>query len=274
MTKLYDRPEICRHCFYPQPGRQLDRSDLGEPVVLALADGTRIGGFWCHPSPDAPTLLYLHGNGERIADQLETWPSWAQRAGANIFFVDYPGYATSAGSPTLSGCCQAAQVALDFLLARDGDQVPAIIVVGRSIGSLFALDVVARNPGPRLSGLALESGIADLCQRLAVWVPHHQLAIDRPALEAAVAADFDQRAKLGRVEVPVLVLHTERDAIVPIWHGEQFAAWAGSHLLRFVRFEAGDHNTIQLFNEGTYVAALADLVNAARGRASGCAARR
>lgn len=263
MDRPYDRPEVCRYYFFPQPGRPLHASEHGEPIALALTDGTRLGGYWAHPLASAPTLLYLHGNGERIVDQLPSWPDWARRAHANLFCLDYPGYATSDGAPTLSSCCQAAQAALDFLLARPVDEVPAVIVVGRSIGSLFALDLAARNRGPRLRGLALESGIADLKQRLAVRVPFDQVAIDRAALEAAVAVDFDQRAKLTQVEVPVLVLHTEQDAIVPIWHGERLAEWAGRRLLRFVRLAAGDHNTIQLYNEQAYVDALCELVSAA-----------
>jgi len=263
MDRPYDRPEVCRYYFFPQPGHPLGASDRGAPVALVLGDGTRVGGYWSHPLPAAPTLLYLHGNGERIVDQLSTWPDWARRAGANLLCLDYPGYATSEGTPTFSSCCQAAQAALDFLLGRPIAEVPAVVVVGRSIGSLFALDLVARNPGPRLRGLALESGIADLGLRLAVRVPFDQVAIDRAALEAAVAIDFDQQAKLARVAGPVLVLHTEQDDIVPIWHGERLAEWAGPRLLRFVRLAAGDHNTIQLYNEQTYVDALTELVSAA-----------
>ena len=68
--KLYDRPEICSTYFFPQPDAPLPRGDSAEPVGLALSDGTPIGGFWSRPLDGAPTLLYLHGNGERIADQL------------------------------------------------------------------------------------------------------------------------------------------------------------------------------------------------------------
>ena len=109
---IYDRPEISAAYFFPRPCDPLPSTARAAPVDLCSDDGTRIGAYWCRPLDGAPTVLYFHGNGEIIADQLEHWPAWAEAAGANIFFVDYPGYATSDGSPSLTGCCRAAAAAL------------------------------------------------------------------------------------------------------------------------------------------------------------------
>ena len=89
-SRLYDAPEVCATYFFPQPHAPLPIVDRASPRDLHLPDDTRIGGYWCRPLAGAPTILYLHGNGERIADQLGHWPVWARQAGANIFFVDYP----------------------------------------------------------------------------------------------------------------------------------------------------------------------------------------
>lgn len=138
MTKLCDRPGVCRTYFCPQPSWPLPTGEQAGPVNLHLSDGTRIGGYWSRPLAGAPTILYLHGNGECIADQLDHWPDWARKARANIFFVDYPGYASSDGEPTLTSCCQAARVALSYLLAQPERDVPAAVLMGRSVGSIFA----------------------------------------------------------------------------------------------------------------------------------------
>jgi hypothetical protein len=283
MPRIYDRPEVCRTYFFPQPGGALPALPGAGPVALALPDGTPIQGYWSRPlggertpssqggvfsgGENAPTLLYLHGNGETISDQLPVWPDWAREAGADIFFIDYPGYGESGGVPTFTACRQAAQAALFHLEALGVE----IIVAGRSVGSIFALDVAAHNHA-RVRALMLESGVADLSQRLAIrWeaiCAGSGADIDRGQLEAQLALDFDHRRKLERLDpgCPVLVLHTRMDSLIPSWHAERLAAWAGDRLLRLELFEEGDHNTIQWLNADHYRQLLRELVSAARAR--------
>ncbi len=251
--RIYDRPEISAAYFFPRPCDPLPRTEHAAPLDLRSDDGTRLGAYWCRPFEGATTMLYLHGNGEIIADQLEHWPRWAAAAGANILFVDYPGYATSDGSPSLTGCCRAATAALGYLLDRPPGEVPRVIVAGRSVGSIFAIDAAsARADDPRIGGLMLESGIADLVQRFEDRLPYERLGIDRQALFGALARDFDHQAKLERLRCPVLVLHTRDDGLVPCWHGEHLARWAGERLHHLELFDRGDHNTIQWLNAKAY----------------------
>lgn len=264
--RLYDLPEICGTYFFPQPGGPMPCFERAGPVPLELPDGTPVAGYWNRLLDDAPTMLYLHGNGECIADQLGHWPEWARQAGTNIFFVDYPGYAASAGEPTFSSCRQAARAALDYLLSRPRSEVPAALVLGRSVGSIFALDVAAACADPRLRGLALESGIADLRPRLDMRLDYVRLGLDREELHRQVQRDFDHEVKVQRAGVPLLLLHTRHDSLVPVDNSELLARWAGEDLLHaLVLFEQGDHNTIQLFNDVAYREALAGWVAACTG---------
>ena len=250
---LYDHPAICQTYFFPMPGGPLPAGPRSAPVPLNLPDGTAIGGYWARPLQRAPTLLYLHGNGECIADQLEHWPRWAEDAGANVFFVDYPGYASSRGVPSFTSCRQAARAGLEYLLSRPAEQVPSVVLAGRSVGSIFALDAAAAAADdPRLRGLLLESGIADVAPRLAMRVDYKREGINRATLEAQLSQEFDHQRKLAALRCPVLVLHTRHDGLVPAHNGEQLARWAGDGLFRLVLFERGDHNTIQWINQAAY----------------------
>ena len=257
---LYDRPEVCRTYFFPMPGAALPPEKRMAPVELSLPDGTPVGGYWCRPLEGAVTMLYLHGNGECIGDQLDHWPRWAEAAGANIFFVDYPGYATSRGVPTFTSCRQAASAALQYLLARPRSEVPGVVLAGRSVGSIFALDAAAACPTRRLEGLLLESGIADIAPRLAMRLSYEQSGIDRATIERQLERDFNHRRKLQSLDCPVLILHTRGDSLVPCHNSEQMARWAGPRLRRLVLFERGDHNTIQWQNGDAYQEHLAELL--------------
>jgi pimeloyl-ACP methyl ester carboxylesterase len=137
-----------------------------------------------------------------------------------------------------------------------------IVAFGRSVGSIFALEAVARFP--EIAGLVLESGIADVLERLLLRVDPEDLGATPEAFAAAVAARLDHRAKLGAYPGPVLVLHALFDDLVPVGHGERLAAWAAGPVIpRY--FDRGDHNSILAENERAYFDALAELVALAGG---------
>jgi hypothetical protein len=54
---------------------------------------------------------------------------------------------------------------------------------------------------------------------------------------------FHSDQRIGRVSVPVLILHGARDAVVPIGLGEQLYALANEPK-RFVRFADGGHEDL------------------------------
>ena len=260
----YDRPEVCQTYFFPRPSPPLPRSATAEPVALPADDGGTIAGYWCHPQPSAPLLIAFHGNGEIVADWLDLWPGWARRAGANLLLVEYPGYGSCAARATFSGCCRAARAAMCWAEQQPSDAVPSIVLLGRSVGSIFALHALDRGPRERLAGIVLESGIADVAERLSWRVPFAAAGIDRRELEEAVARDFDHRRILAEASVPVLVLHCRHDTLVGSDNAERMAQWAGPKLHRLVLFDRGDHNSIHHANAAAYVTELSSFVDALR----------
>ena len=268
--KVYDHPAICGAYFFPLPSGPLPEAEGARVITLEAPDRPAVGGYFSSPLASAPTLLYFHGNGECIGDQLGHWPTWARHAGLNIFFVDYPGYATSLGSPSLSSCREAAWRAFAFLMEQPKERVPSLLIGGRSVGSIFALDVASRasadaRTAGRFRGLMLESGVADLQQRLDLRFASYAAAgVDEALLRAQVAEDFDHRKKVRSLDGPLLVLHTSGDSLVPAWHGEKLAEWAeeAGGLHRLVLFDDGDHNSIQMINAAAYQRELAGFVEA------------
>jgi pimeloyl-ACP methyl ester carboxylesterase len=251
--KRYDHDDISQTYFFPRKTGELPHTKTAAPVPLALSDGTPIGGYWSRPLKGAPTILYLYGNGETVADQLHRWPAWAEKAKANVFFVDYPGYGTSHGKPSLSGATGAAEAALDYLLSRPAEEVPSVVLVGRSAGSIFALHAAQRKD-PRVRGLILESGVADIKQRFDQRLAHHP---DKQALLEDIERDYNHEAKVKNLGIPLMVLHTEKDSVVPSWHGGKLATWAKTQP---VLFPHGDHNDIQVVNGDAYQKHLGDFV--------------
>jgi uncharacterized protein len=115
-------------------------------------------------------------------------------------------------------------------LVEDRRIEPArIVAFGRSLGGAVAACLAAEQA---VGALILESSftsVPDLGAELYPWLPVRWLA----------RLQYDTRACVAEVDVPVLIVHSPHDEIIPFHHGEALAAAARAELLRI----RGDHNT-------------------------------
>ena len=72
-----------------------------------------------------------------------------------------------------------------------------MVFFGRSVGSIFAVHAASRFPEAR--GLILESGIADVLERLLLRVHPSEMGVTDGAFQQAVAARLGVVAWLGRM---------------------------------------------------------------------------
>jgi pimeloyl-ACP methyl ester carboxylesterase len=247
MTTLLDHPAISHRYFFPRPDPpalpwlvNVDR----DRVELACARFDR---------GRSQSILHFHGNGEVVAD----WADFAgllDTHGIDAFFAEYRGYGGSHGLPSLTFLLDDALAVFDAMIAcgrKPGD----VVVYGRSIGSLAATHVAAHRP---VHGLVVESGINDLHERLLLRVRPAEIGVTEEELREAVAAAFDQTAKIARSKCPVLVLHCEHDDMVRKHHAVRNAD-AARERAQLVLFPEGDHNTIYRFNRNEIVRAVAGM---------------
>jgi uncharacterized protein len=246
---LLDQPLIAQRYFFPRPDPP--RAPWTVEVEGASLACARTA------STDGPALLHFHGNGEVVRD-------WADLAaalhgeGLEVIRAEYRGYGGSTGAPALATLLDDALAVYDAA-ALDGART---VVYGRSVGSLYALHVAAHR---RVAGLILESGVADLHERITLRVQPGELDVDAAALTAAIDALFDHRAKVEAYGGPVLLLHARGDSLVSVRHAERFAEWAGerAELERYLR---GDHNTLHAFHGDDLRARVVDFARRVTGR--------
>jgi uncharacterized protein len=98
MASFFDGAEFNRRLFYP-------RRDAGPPTAGAVDHVVAVPGARLHLREHAAatarvTVLIFHGNGEVVADYDEAAASFGA-AGAALAVVDYRGYGSSSGEPTL-----------------------------------------------------------------------------------------------------------------------------------------------------------------------------
>ncbi len=251
---LLDHPLVSTRYFFPRP------APIASPLWVEV-DGARLAcALHRTDVPDPLTIVHFHGNGEVVADWLEGgFPEAVAGAlGCDLLLAEYRGYGMSTGAPRLGRM-------LDDVAAivRAAGVPPArIVLFGRSVGSIFAIEAAARFP--EAAGLVLESGIADVLERLLLRVEPEELGATPDALAAAVAARLDHRAKLAAYPGPVLVMHALHDELVPATHARRLAEWAAGPVALEL-FERGDHNSILAANAPAYFEAVAALVALAGG---------
>jgi uncharacterized protein len=201
-----------------------------EEIVLDTADGERVIAWHVAPHEGKPVLLYFHGNGGSLAWRAERLRSLAADW-TGLLALSYRGYGGSSGSPTEKGLMEDAFAAYAWAVARYG--AARIALWGESLGSGVAVALAAERP---VSRVVLESpftSIADVGAQVYWFLPVRWLIKD----------SFRSDLRIGKVAAPVLVLHGERDNVVPIAFGERLYGLIKAPK-RFVRFPAAGHNDL------------------------------
>ena len=199
---------------------------------ITTEDGQRLHAWLAGPALAAgatppPTLIWSHGNAGNIGGRTQILLGLAHRR-LRVLAYDYRGYGRSTGAPTEAGVYLDAVAAFDHEVAR-GTRPASIVAFGESLGGAVSIALGERRP---CAGVAVVSTFT----RLADVARHHY-----GPLGLLAGNRFDSLARLGRLRVPLLVAHGDRDEIVPFELGEQlFAAAAGPK--RFHRIAGGHHN--------------------------------
>jgi uncharacterized protein len=119
--------------------------------------------------------------------------------------AEYRGYAGNPGVPNETGLLADGAAALDFL-AGEGIAAGRIVIYGESLGSGVAVPLAAQR---QVAALILEApftSVAEVAQYHYSFIPAVALVRDR----------FDSAASIIRVKAPILILHGERDRVVPL----------------------------------------------------------
>jgi pimeloyl-ACP methyl ester carboxylesterase len=245
---ILDHPAISGRYLFPQP-RYVDDPFMVDVVVAELACYRRI------IDPDKYTVVHFHGNGEAVADYVPGMADIFADLGLNSLFVEYREYGGSTGQARLVAMLGDGEAAIKAA----GLAPERVIAFGRSIGSLYAIELVHRQPA--IAGLILESGIADPSERFLTYADLTAAKVAEGNVVAEVERHFNHEKKLSGYTNPLLILHAENDGLIDISHAERNHQWAGSTQKQFVRFPLGDHNTIFGFNMKEYLAAVDDFVD-------------
>jgi uncharacterized protein len=203
-----------RLVFFPDPGPVLLPTGLPvEPVRLTTPDGVRLSAWLIVPQADTSRwILIFHGNAGNLGTPGRPEHDRQLRdLGLGVLAVDYRGYGDSEGSPSESGLYADARAAYDYLREVRGIPAGRIVIYGHSLGSAVAIELATRVPAAGLIVEGAFTSVPDRGAEIYPFVPVRLLARNR----------FASLERIGRVRMPVLVVHGRDDSTIPIAHGRR-----------------------------------------------------
>lgn len=199
---------------------------------LETQDGARVESWLFLPAGAAteapvPAVIFFHGNSDYIETKLE-YADFYTAQGFACLMVEYRGYRRSTGSPSEAALAADADAFFHWLAARPDIDATRIAAHGHSLGAAIAAGLAVRKP---VKALVMVSAFRSLPAMIGrYWVPP-MLARER----------FDNMAAVSAYQGPILLVHGERDEIVPVGHARRLAVAAGENA-SLIAYSGVDHD--------------------------------
>jgi fermentation-respiration switch protein FrsA (DUF1100 family) len=201
-----------RGILYPGDSRRTSPADAGlkqaSEEILTTADGEKVIVWHVPPKDERPVVIYFHGNGGALANRVRRFAALVAD-GTGLIALSYRGYGGSTGSPSEDGLINDARAAHAFAAER----YPAtrLVVWGESLGTGVAVALAAEKDLAKVVLEAPYTSTSDIAAAAYPIVPVRYLMKDQ----------FRSDERVARVLEPVLVIHGERDSVIPIEYGRR-----------------------------------------------------
>jgi hypothetical protein len=208
-----------------------------EERILKTPDGARVVAWYGKARPGEPTILYFHGNAGGLANRAPRVERFMNE-GWGVYMMSYRGYSGGTGHPTETANVADARLAYGALLL-EGVEPGSIVLYGESLGSGIAVRLATER---QVGGVVLDApytSIVEVAAGAYPFLPVRTLIADR----------YESVKYVSQVKAPLLILHGERDAVIPVAMGRELFRRANEPK-RLVTFPGGGHSDLYLNGNG------------------------
>lgn len=179
-------------------GRKYSRFRFGHEFSMDLE------GIWL-PQSSHITALFIHGNRHNLTKFGDHYDLFRE-LGISCLSFDFPGYGNSIGSPSEPALYASARAAYSWLRHERQISPNSLIIYGCSLGGAVALELARHCEAACLITESTFTNSHDMARHLYPFLPIHRLLPKR----------FENDMKVASVRTPHLLLHGERDPLVPV----------------------------------------------------------
>lgn len=169
-------------------------------AIVFPADPQHDSGYW---------VLHMHGNAESAFSAVQVRHCEQLRVrGLNVLAFDYRGFGHSAGVASEEHIYEDAESAYQALIRR-GISPDHIILWGHSLGSAPAVELASRRPAAALVLFGAFTSIPDVAAATYPYIPVRWVA----------GIHMDSLKRIPAVHIPVIIVHSVHDTVVPYQEG-------------------------------------------------------
>jgi len=209
----------------------------------------RLNALWLPAeSAQAPVLLYLHGARWDVTGSARRMERMRQ-LGFSVLGIDYRGFGKSGDElPSERMAYEDAEAAWRYL----EQHYPANqrFIFGHSLGAAVAVNLATEESDA--TGLIVEGSFTSIADVFGTfkwgWLPVSGLITQR----------FDAASKIGKIKVPLLVVHGSEDRLIPPALGRALYDRAPEPK-RFVLVDGGSHHNTNSVGQEQYRVALHEM---------------
>ena len=162
------------------------------------------------------TLLIFHGNAGDLSNRIYKLNE-LNKLEINILLISWRGFSGNKGSPTEKNLYKDAEAAIKWLNKKNVNN-NQIILYGESLGTGIAVEMAKKND---FNSIILESPFTSIENSAKIYYPYlpvKYLLKDR----------YDTISKIKMVESPIMIMHGEKDDVVPFSMGKELFEKANS----------------------------------------------
>ena len=180
-----------------------------EKINIKTEDNIDLKGWFHLKDLKKKTILFFHGNAGTLDNRIYKL-NFLGNLDVNFLIIAWRGYSGSTGKPSEFGLYQDAKSALNWLNLK-GVTDEKIILYGESLGTSIAIEV---GQNKDFAGMILESPFTSMVD---VGRKHYPIF----PIKLLLKDKYESKNKIKNIKFPVLIMHGEKDKIVPFYMGKE-----------------------------------------------------
>lgn len=249
MAQLMLGPNGGNKLFYfptkDMPGTPEERGLVFENVTFSTSDQVKLHGWFLPVAKGQSvkgTVVFSHGNAGSIGHHLP-FTDWLPRNGYQLLMYDYRGFGKSGGAPSREGLIRDVEAAFAYSLTRKEIAGGKIYSFAHSLGGAKSIVALTRTKVPGLRAVITDGTFASYEGMATIMAGNFGKNL--------VSDELSPKSVVGKLPVPLLMIHGTADEVVPLSQGKELYA-AARPRKTFYEVPGGRHGDSLARNNGEY----------------------
>ena len=198
--------------YYPYFNSHIKGDGLNhsfENINIKTKDNINLKGWFHLKDLKKKTILFFHGNAGTLDNRIYKL-YFLGNLDVNFLIIAWRGYSGSSGKPSEFGLYQDANSVLNWLNSK-GITDDKIVLYGESLGTSVAIEV---GQNKDFAGMILESPFTSMID---LGGKHYPIF----PIKLLLKDKYESKNKIKNIKFPVLIMHGEKDKIVPFYMGKE-----------------------------------------------------